>query len=223
MVQHTISFTTCWGSAKWLQGYVRIAFAVVAFCIIRDVPGTAVALYLASFFLDEFDGIAARAFNQESRFGAMLDMLTDRCATACLIVNLALLYPSATPLFQLSLSLDLASHWLHTHSSVLKSNENHKIVGGSCNWLIRMYYNSHSVMSLICTGNELFYCCLLLCYHYSGPSVPGIKMGLYPLLVVTCAPVALLKAVISLMQLLSASADITAMDCLNKEKKTSRD
>uniref|UniRef100_A0A8C4QBP4 CDP-diacylglycerol--inositol 3-phosphatidyltransferase n=1 Tax=Eptatretus burgeri TaxID=7764 RepID=A0A8C4QBP4_EPTBU len=206
-----------------LIGYVRIAFAAVAFCIIRDVPGTAVALYLVSFFLDEFDGVAARAFNQESKFGAMLDMLTDRCAAACLTVNLAVLYPSATPLFQLFLSLDLASHWLHIHSSVLKSNESHKTVGVSCSWLMKVYYNWQSVMSLICTGNELFFCCLLLCYHYSGPSVPGFKMGLYPLIVVTCAPVALVKAVISLMQLLSASADITAMDCLSKERMTSRE
>lgn len=45
----------------------------------------------------------------------MLDMLTDRCATMCLLVNLSLLYPSYTFLFQLSMSLDIASHWLHLH------------------------------------------------------------------------------------------------------------
>lgn len=53
-----------------------------------------------------------------TRFGAMLDMLTDRCSTMCLLVNLALLYPRATLLFQLSMSLDVASHWLHLHRSV---------------------------------------------------------------------------------------------------------
>lgn len=55
-----------------------------------------------------------------TRFGAMLDMLTDRCSTMCLLVNLALLYPRATLLFQLSMSLDVASHWLHLHRSALK-------------------------------------------------------------------------------------------------------
>lgn len=45
----------------------------------------------------------------------MLDMLTDRCATMCLLVNLSLLYPSYTFLFQLSMTLDVASHWLHLH------------------------------------------------------------------------------------------------------------
>lgn len=49
----------------------------------------------------------------------MLDMLTDRCSTMCLLVNLALLYPRATLLFQLSMSLDVASHWLHLHRSAL--------------------------------------------------------------------------------------------------------
>lgn len=49
----------------------------------------------------------------------MLDMLTDRCSTMCLLVNLALLYPRATLLFQLSMSLDVASHWLHLHRSAI--------------------------------------------------------------------------------------------------------
>lgn len=50
-----------------------------------------------------------------TKFGAMLDMLTDRCSTMCLLVNLSLLYPAYTFLFQLSMSLDIASHWLHLH------------------------------------------------------------------------------------------------------------
>ena len=50
-----------------------------------------------------------------TKFGAMLDMLTDRCATMCLLVNLALLYPSYTFLFQISMCLDISSHWLHLH------------------------------------------------------------------------------------------------------------
>lgn len=50
-----------------------------------------------------------------TKFGAMLDMLTDRCATMCLLVNLSLLYPSYTFLFQLNMTLDIASHWLHLH------------------------------------------------------------------------------------------------------------
>ena len=44
-------------------------------------------LFQLSGLLDAVDGHAARLLNQSSKFGAMLDMLTDRCATMCLLVN----------------------------------------------------------------------------------------------------------------------------------------
>ena len=53
-----------------------------------------------------------------SLFGAMLDQLTDRCATACLLVTLAMFYPEQALWFQMSTALDIASHWLHLHRSV---------------------------------------------------------------------------------------------------------
>ncbi|XP_077839899.1 CDP-diacylglycerol--inositol 3-phosphatidyltransferase isoform X5 [Macaca mulatta] len=77
-----------------------------------------------------------------TRFGAMLDMLTDRCSTMCLLVNLALLYPRATLFFQLSMSLDVASHWLHLHSSVVRGSESHKMIDLSGNPVLRIYYTS---------------------------------------------------------------------------------
>lgn len=49
----------------------------------------------------------------------MMDMLTDRCATMCLLVNLSVLYPSYTFLFQVSMCLDIASHWLHLHRYII--------------------------------------------------------------------------------------------------------
>lgn len=36
-------------------------------------------MYWLSAFLDAFDGMAARAFNQSTKFGAVLDMVSDRC------------------------------------------------------------------------------------------------------------------------------------------------
>ncbi|CAB1341407.1 unnamed protein product [Coregonus sp. 'balchen'] len=99
-----------------LIGYARIVLALLAFYLMPCCPVPAVFFYLLSALLDAFDGHAARALNQGTKFGAMLDMLTDRCATMCLLVNLALLYPSYTFLFQISMSLDISSHWLHLHS-----------------------------------------------------------------------------------------------------------
>ncbi|KAB1263696.1 CDP-diacylglycerol--inositol 3-phosphatidyltransferase [Camelus dromedarius] len=102
-----------------LIGYARIVFAIISFYFMPCCPLTASSFYLLSGLLDAFDGYAARVLNQGTRFGAMLDMLTDRCSTMCLLVNLALLYPHATLLFQLSMSLDVASHWLHLHRSAI--------------------------------------------------------------------------------------------------------
>lgn len=59
-------------------------------------------------------------------------MLTDRCSTMCLLVNLALLYPRATLLFQLSMSLDVASHWLHLHRSAASRGLCHWFLGQVC-------------------------------------------------------------------------------------------
>ncbi|XP_048476874.1 CDP-diacylglycerol--inositol 3-phosphatidyltransferase [Rhincodon typus] len=102
-----------------LIGYSRIFLALAAFYFMPSSPKLATGLYLLSSFLDSFDGHAARLLNQCSRFGMMLDMLTDRCATMCLLVNLSLLYPRYVFLFQLSMSLDISSHWLHLHRSVI--------------------------------------------------------------------------------------------------------
>ncbi|MEQ2211798.1 hypothetical protein XENOCAPTIV_016422 [Xenoophorus captivus] len=101
-----------------LIGYARVVLALLSFFLMPCCPWPAVFCYLLSALLDAFDGHAARALNQSTKFGAMMDMLTDRCATMCLLVNLSLLYPSYTFLFQLSMCLDIASHWLHLHSDV---------------------------------------------------------------------------------------------------------
>ncbi|CAH2308032.1 CDP-diacylglycerol--inositol 3-phosphatidyltransferase [Pelobates cultripes] len=125
-----------------LIGYARILFAFIAFYFMPDSPLVASTFYLLSGLLDAFDGYAARALNQGTKFGAMLDMLTDRCATMCLLVNLSLLYPSYTVLFQLSMSLDISSHWLHLHSSILKGSDSHKTIDLSGNHILRLYYTS---------------------------------------------------------------------------------
>ena len=73
-----------------------------------------IQLVLLSGLLDAVDGHAARLLGQSSKFGAMLDMLTDRwqfkvvplassyirCATMCLLTTLSTFYPSFMFLFQ---------------------------------------------------------------------------------------------------------------------------
>ncbi|KAF6123556.1 CDP-diacylglycerol--inositol 3-phosphatidyltransferase [Phyllostomus discolor] len=180
-------------------------------------PLTASSFYLLSGLLDAFDGHAARILNQGTRFGAMLDMLTDRCSTMCLLVNLALLYPRATLLFQLSMSLDVASHWLHLHSSVVRGSESHKTIDLSGNPVLRIYYTSRPALFTMCAGNELFYCLLYLFSFSEGPLVGSVglfRMGLW-----ITAPVALLKSLISVIHLVTAARNLAALDAADRAKK----
>ncbi|KAI1896344.1 hypothetical protein AGOR_G00093830 [Albula goreensis] len=196
-----------------LIGYARIVLALLAFYFMPWCPVPAVLCYLLSALLDAFDGHAARALNQSTKFGAMLDMLTDRCATMCLLVNLALLYPSYTFLFQLSMSLDVASHWLHLHSSMMKGASSHKTIDLSGNPILRIYYTSKSVLFVMCMGNELFFCLLYIMYHIEEQNVwLQVLLGV-------CGVICALKSGISLLHLITASRNMAAIDLADREKE----
>ena len=99
-------------------------------------PKITIFCYLTSEFLDALDGHAARALGQSktsatketekekvfnvfllgTKFGAMFDMLVDRCSTMCLCFVLAMFYPKWALFFQLWAAIDVASHWLHLHA-----------------------------------------------------------------------------------------------------------
>lgn len=87
----------------------------------------AINLYLYSFIGDLFDGMAARKFNQSSKFGGVLDMVTDRCTTAGMLVVLSWIYVSeGMKLMFLGLFfLDISSHWMQMTSSLM-IGEHHK-------------------------------------------------------------------------------------------------
>uniref|UniRef100_A0AAZ3R012 CDP-diacylglycerol--inositol 3-phosphatidyltransferase n=1 Tax=Oncorhynchus tshawytscha TaxID=74940 RepID=A0AAZ3R012_ONCTS len=194
-----------------LIGYARIVLALLAFYLMPCCPVPAVFFYLLSALLDAFDGHAARALNQGTKFGAMLDMLTDRCATMCLLVNLALLYPSYTFLFQISMSLDIASHWLHLHSSMMKGSTSHKAIDLSGNPILRLYYTSRPVLFVMCMGNELFFCLLYVSYYIEEPHGESLHSTIFfppPLLFLVSlfSPFAYLPfSVLSLFKSLSIS------------------
>jgi len=53
-----------------------------------------------------------------TKFGAILDQLTDRCGTMSLCIALSNFYPKYMFLFQLSCVIDIACHWIYLHSYV---------------------------------------------------------------------------------------------------------
>lgn len=196
-----------------LIGYARVVLAFISFFLMPCCPWPAVFCYLLSALLDAFDGHAARALNQSTKFGAMMDMLTDRCATMCLLVNLSLLYPSYTFLFQISMCLDISSHWLHLHSSTIQGSASHKTIDLSGNPILRVYYTSKPVLFVMCAGNELFFCLLYVMYHLQEPA--GWMYGLLSV----CAVISLLKSGISLVHLVTASQNMAALDTAERLKK----
>ncbi|KAJ7375179.1 hypothetical protein OS493_001918 [Desmophyllum pertusum] len=141
-----------------LIGYARIVLAILSFYFMPTNYIIAASMYLLSgFILDEFDGYAARYLNQCTMFGSMMDMLTDRCVTTALLVMLSVFYPKYTFVFQMLICLDIASHWIHMQSSLLKGGASHKNIDLSGNFFLRIYYHSWvitSLLSFLC-GSEL--------------------------------------------------------------------
>lgn len=107
-------------------------------------PRTCSLLYSVSCLLDALDGYAARYFNQSTTFGAVLDMVTDRCTTACLLVFLSSAWPRWAIVFQVLISVDLASHYMHMYATLTMggSTRSHKKVDQNRSWVLYLYYNS---------------------------------------------------------------------------------
>ncbi|KAI5954903.1 PIS1 [Candida jiufengensis] len=174
-------------------------------------PILTIIFYGISSILDAFDGYAARKFNQGTKFGAVLDMVTDRCATSSLIVYLAVIYPTFTVIWQLLISLDLASHYIHMYAMLSVGSTSHKNVDQSQSKLLSLYYTNKKVLFVVCALNELFYIAIYL-YYYNFIWV-GLIMG------VLSAPIWLFKQIANVIQLKSASLILARMDVEEHNKK----
>ncbi|KAI0472267.1 CDP-diacylglycerol-inositol 3-phosphatidyltransferase-like protein PIS [Xylaria cf. heliscus] len=153
-----------------LIGYFRIVLAIASLYYMPLHPRTCSLLYSISCLLDALDGYAARHFNQSTRFGAVLDMVTDRCTTSCLLVFLSSAFPRWAIVFQGLISLDFASHYIHMYATLAMggSAESHKNVDKSRSWLLNLYYTNRTVLFVTCALNELFFIALYL-LSFSSP------------------------------------------------------
>ncbi|WEW54674.1 phosphatidylinositol synthase 1 (CDP-alcohol phosphatidyltransferase1) [Emydomyces testavorans] len=153
-------------------GYIRVVLATASLYYMPLHPRTCSLLYSISCLLDALDGYAARLYNQATRFGAVLDMVTDRCTTACLLVFLSSAWPRWAILFQGLISLDLASHYMHMYAtlSMGESGQSHKKVDSSRSWILYQYYNNKTVLFVFCALNELFFIGLYL-LSFSSPTL----------------------------------------------------
>jgi len=210
-----------------LIGYTRIIFAVAAFYYCYDNYVAFFTFYALSAILDMADGYAARALGQASRFGAILDMVTDRASTTCLIVVLAQFYPQYNGWFLFLIALDLVSHFIHIFSTLSRGSASHKAVDKH-NRLLHLYYTNRLVLAGLCAGNEGFFLWSYLLHFWSGPSIHLGQFANYASLFLPVTdgsislvafiiffimfPIMFIKQFLNLVQLAQACHDLVALD-----------
>ncbi|XP_063230211.1 CDP-diacylglycerol--inositol 3-phosphatidyltransferase [Bacillus rossius redtenbacheri] len=201
-----------------LIGYGRILLAIVSFYFMPTNHIVSSWCYIISGLLDAFDGYAARYFNESTKFGAILDQLTDRCGTMCLLVTLSYFYPRYMFLFQLSMCIDIACHWIYLHTTLLQGKTSHKFVDVAENPVMRVYYTSRPVLFCMCAGNELFYASLYLLHFTEGPVLGGLS--LFRAVCYATLPVAIIKSLIALLQGFVACRNLAIIDVKEREAAT---
>lgn len=152
-----------------LIGYTRVITAAASLFFMPYHPKACTLLYSVSCMLDVVDGQAARALGQTSRFGAVLDMVTDRCTTACLLCFLSSVYPAYSMLFMFLITLDFSSHYIHMYSSLTTGSTSHKTVTSDVSRILWYYYNDSRTLFVFCFANELFFVCLYLNHYWTTP------------------------------------------------------
>eukprot|EP00397_Hematodinium_sp_SG-2012_P029272 GEMP01030903.1.p1 GENE.GEMP01030903.1~~GEMP01030903.1.p1 ORF type:complete len:230 (+),score=3.66 GEMP01030903.1:52-690(+) len=194
-----------------LIGYVRIILAFAAFYS-QGIGAWKifVGCYVVSYVLDAVDGLAARALNQGSRFGAVLDMVTDRFCTNIMTLILAFTYRDYFLIFTFLAVLDLVSHWYHTYASLLVGESSHKNASADHHWMVNLYYTSRAALFWVCAAQELFYLLLYLNVHIADIDVRWqhyCQIGAYAIF-----PIFAFKQFVNCIQLREAADKIVAWD-----------
>ncbi|XP_017786390.1 PREDICTED: CDP-diacylglycerol--inositol 3-phosphatidyltransferase [Nicrophorus vespilloides] len=197
-------------------GYGRIILALISFYYMPTNCAVAIFCYITSALLDAFDGHAARYFNQSTKFGAILDQLTDRCGTMCLCAVLAHFYPDYMFFFLLSMTIDIACHWIYLHTTTLQGKTSHKFIDMSENRIMHLYYTDRTTLFAMCAGNEMFYAAMYMHHFNSELTIVGIPLFLA--IAYISAPIAIVKSGISLLHLVVACKNLSIID-VNERKK----
>ncbi len=158
------------------------------------------------------DGIAARYFGQCSKFGAVLDMLTDRMGTSVLLVVLSHMYPSIWGIFAGLLVLDIVSHWYQMYATLVQGKTTHK--GSDSSALLNFYYTFPYALLVCCCGNEFFIMSLYLMPHYPSAWLTNFAIINFPIFV--------FKQFMNVVQLWDSTQKLTAMDALEHNAKLAK-
>ena len=160
-------FEICWYIPNIVR-YLRFIFNMVAIRYAFDTRTEKwplfIVFYSLSQGLDSIDGLLARKFNQCSRFGAAMDMISDRTSCACIYTILMMIYPERhfSYLFMTCLILDFGSHFLQFCTAALMKTESHKKDIDKKNFIVSYYYSNHIFFVSLVTFSEACSVCLVL-------------------------------------------------------------
>ena len=155
-------------------GYGRIGLALLSLWFMPTNHIAASLCYILSGLLDAVNGSAARVFDQSTKFGAMLDLITIRCTQMCMLATLCTFYPQWMFLFQLSMTIDISCHWIYLYTCVLQGSASHGLEDPSGNPIMRQYWTSQPTLFAMRAGNELFYASL---YFLHFPLFPQFSFN----------------------------------------------
>ena len=225
-------------SFQRIIGYARVIFALLAFSVAHTNPTMCFLCYFGSFVCDELDGRFARMLNQTSTLGAVLDMVTDRVATCCLLAVLCFFYPAWQPVFLALLMLDIFSHWFQMYATLAMGASTHKDTN-SRSMIVRFYYKHRLFMGFCCVCVEQLYLFAYLLAHKEYQNwapvavpaplqqvltsagltlLPGGKIALLYVLSAMSVPGFVIKQAINVVQLRTAAQQLVQYDQQQQQK-----
>lgn len=136
-----------------LLGYARILLAFVALYLSRFYPVTALVVWFISGFLDLFDGMLARALDQCSSYGILVDIAADNIMrTTAWIAAVA---ESQSPWVPVIASIVISVEWttmVCTQLHATQSEKHWKAARENDPWLIRCIFanNFKTPLGFLC-------------------------------------------------------------------------
>jgi len=147
-----------------LIGYVRIILSIYGFWSGWQKNETGFLWFVlamgTSQLLDIADGMVARAYNQCTLYGQILDMMVDRMSTVLSILLILRAVNDDIIIVALSFMLitDLSGHWINTLATcMIDSKASHKTVS-DCDGLpgLELYYTNKLCMLTAHSSYEIF-------------------------------------------------------------------
>ncbi|XP_072045394.1 CDP-diacylglycerol--inositol 3-phosphatidyltransferase-like [Amphiura filiformis] len=157
--------------------FSRILLIIVMGALSKEYYLLVAVLYLSDVILDYADGIAARYFNQCTKFGQVLDAIFDHIAMALMYT---VTYAAATSqvykfYMWLQIILKVTSHWMLMQGSAMMNTGTHKLTGNEVNRLTAIYYTPW-VLDVTVISVAIFDCAQYLIWFTDGPTVFSIGL-----------------------------------------------